>query len=272
VKYNGLELLLAFAAILVLTLGYGAVVALLGSIPAASNFFGHSLGVAGLLLKLFTETAYSLRKRSRSARWGRTSLWLQAHIFTGLVGPYLALLHTAWRFNGLAGVVVLLMAVVVVSGFIGRYIYTAVPRTADGSEVEVSELQRQISQVESELARWTGSRPEAARALQQQMDTLSALPAGSLELVLGRIFLEWGYRRMRARQQKRMDRAQRAQASQSEALLRRQRTLKRQIASLAAARRLLAVWHSVHIPIGMVLFAAAFYHAGAAFYYATLIH
>jgi hypothetical protein len=34
---------------------------------------------------------------------------------------------------------------------------------------------------------------------------------------------------------------------------------------------MLAVWHSVHIPLGIALFAAAFVHAGAALYYATLI-
>jgi hypothetical protein len=37
------------------------------------------------------------------------------------------------------------------------------------------------------------------------------------------------------------------------------------------ARRLLATWHTVHIPLGMVLFVTAFVHAGAALYYATLL-
>jgi len=54
-------------------------------------------------------------------------------------------------------------------------------------------------------------------------------------------------------------------------LLRRQRTLQRQVASLALARRMLAIWHTVHIPIGMVLFTTAFVHVGAALYYATLL-
>jgi hypothetical protein len=46
--------------------------------------------------------------------------------------------------------------------------------------------------------------------------------------------------------------------------------LRRQAASLAAARRLLATWHTVHIPLGMALFVAAFYHIGAALIYVTL--
>jgi len=35
--------------------------------------------------------------------------------------------------------------------------------------------------------------------------------------------------------------------------------------------RLLALWHSVHIPLGLTLFTAAFIHIGAAIYYATLL-
>jgi hypothetical protein len=129
---------------------------------------------------------YSIRKRSRSARWGRMSSWLQFHIFTGLVGPYLVLLHSSWKFNGLAGATTLLTAIIVVSGFIGRYIYTRIPRNLDGIEQES--------------------------------------PLGGV-----------------------------------------------QAAALVRARRLLAIWHTVHIPIGVALFASAFIHIGAALYYATLL-
>jgi hypothetical protein len=57
-----------------------------------------------------------------------------------------------------------------------------------------------------------------------------------------------------------------------EALIDRRQALQRQAASLAAARRLLGVWHSVHIPLGMALFTAAFIHIIAAIYFATLLH
>jgi hypothetical protein len=41
--------------------------------------------------------------------------------------------------------------------------------------------------------------------------------------------------------------------------------------SLAMARRLLAIWHTIHIPIGVALFTVAFIHVGEALYYATFI-
>lgn len=71
--------------------------------------------------------------------------WLQFHIFTGLVGPYMVLLHTSWKFNGLAGATTLLTIVIVVSGFIGRYIYTHVPRTLEGLEITYPNVQAQAA-------------------------------------------------------------------------------------------------------------------------------
>lgn len=180
------ELLLAFLACVLITAIYGGVMFLTRQIPAAGGFFGHLLGVFGFILMLMTETLYSLRKRSRSARWGRMADWLQFHIFTGIVGPFMVLLHSSWKFNGLAGATTLMTAIIVFSGFVGRYIYTRIPRTADGIEDP---------------------------GLVGQM----------------------------------------------------------QAAALANARRLMALWHTVHIPIGMALFAAAFVHMLGALYYATLL-
>ena len=179
---NG-ELWTAFLTMILVTGLYGSVIYFTRTIPPAGELFGHSLGIVGFVFMLMTETLYSLRKRSRSVQWGRMSTWLQLHIFTGLVGPYLVLLHTSWKFNGLAGVVTLLTIIIVVSGFIGRYIFTRIPRTLDGLEIQ---------------------------------GTLSQ-------------------------------------------------------AALKQARRLMALWHTVHIPIGMALFVSAFVHMGAALYYATFL-
>ena len=177
------ELWWAVVVGILITIIYGTVVFYTRAIPAAGELFGHGLGIFGFILMLMTETLYSLRKRTRSASWGRMSSWLQFHIFTGLVGPYMVLLHTSWKFNGLAGAVTLLTIIIVLSGIIGRYIYTRIPRTLDGLEIE-------------------GTLSEAA---------------------------------------------------------------------LRQARQFMALWHTVHIPIGMALFVSAFVHIGAALYYATLL-
>ncbi len=243
------ELWLAFIVIILSTLGYLLVVVSSGGIPAASQLFGHSLGIAGFVMMLMTETLYSLRKRKRGAGWGRMSYWLESHIFTGLVGPYWVLLHSSWKFNGLAGVVMLLTAVVVASGFIGRYIYTAIPRTVDGAVIEIDLLQREVETLGREIQTLAST---VSMPLLRRPGSL----VGQLRWALG---VRWLPPSLRAAGQ----RLGEAQAQRAR--------LERQAASFAMARRMLSVWHAVHIPIGLVLFSAAFVHIAAAIYYATLL-
>ena len=252
------ELLLALLAILAITGLYLGVSLAIG-VPPAKSFFGHSIGVLGFVLMLATETLYSLRKRAIHRPWGRMNSWLQFHIFTGIVGPYLVFLHSAFVFQGLAGVVMLMTVAVVASGFVGRYIYTAVPRTADGLVVEAAELEAQLRAAEAGLAMVSGSVAPARVA------------AGSAALVLGRGFQDVGDWFRAQTRPKSQDAAARERMRDAAMAQRRLRELRRQLASLATARRLLATWHTVHIPLGMALFVAGFAHAGAALYYATLM-
>jgi hypothetical protein len=263
------ELWSAFIAIVAISLIYSFVVISSGGIPAGRELFGHSIGIIGFVLMLMTETLYSLRKRSHSARWGRLQSWLQFHIFTGLVGPYMVLLHSSWKFNGLAGMVMLLTVVIVASGLIGRYIYTSVPRTADGIEIQANELERQIRVIEGELQKWLESQPGLFQSIRRK---ISVVPVGKgNSLVFGRAFEEWNTRIKWWRFSSRMDKNARLQAKQLHELLKRERNLKRQLSSMALTRQLLGLWHAVHIPVGMVLFTAAFIHIIAAIYYASLL-
>jgi hypothetical protein len=265
------ELWLAFAAIIVITIFYLIVAITMGGVPAASGFFGHSLGVLGFVLMLMTETLYSRRKRSRRARWGKMSAWLQFHIFTGLVGPYLVFLHTSFKFNGLAGVVLLLTAVIVLSGFFGRYIYTAIPRTADGVEIEAGELQHEIGQLEEAISGWMARQPVSERFLRPVLAGSQEAAGTGYSLVLGRSLQEWQARIRWMRVKKQLGGLQEVQIERLERLLAQRRQLNRQVVSLSFARRLLGLWHSVHVPIGVALFTTATVHIVAAIYYASLL-
>jgi hypothetical protein len=132
------EIWYAVIAIVVVTAIYLVAYQQAGRFPAASGLVGHGIGILGFILMLMTETLYSIRKRLTDARWGAMASWLRFHIVTGLVGPYMVLLHTSMTFHGLAGIVMLLTVVVVVSGMVGRYIYTSLPRAtvAVGSDAD----------------------------------------------------------------------------------------------------------------------------------------
>lgn len=275
-RFGNRELWAAFVAILAVTAFYLGMVVLLQGIPGASGFFGHSIGILGFILMLMTETLYSLRKRTRSARWGRMATWLNFHIFTGIVGPYMVLLHSSWKFNGLAGVTLLLTVIVVGSGFIGRYIYTAVPRTVDGVVVEAAQLEYEMARLQNELDRLIGEQPEMAAIIADSFRTPARGSTGILAFLFVRPLENWRHRWRWAQGRRRLARLPLGtQAGQIIArvteIVNREERLRRQVASLATARRLLALWHAIHIPIGMALFTAAFIHVGAALYYATLL-
>ena len=151
---GNIELWLAFLTCILIGAGYGLVAFSTREIPAASEFFGHILGIIGFILMLMTEMLYSIRKRSRSAAMGRMSTWLKFHIYMGLVGPFMVLLHSSWKFNGLAGATTLLTAIIVISGFIGRYIFTRIPRTLDGLEIEGTLSQEALKRARQMMSLW----------------------------------------------------------------------------------------------------------------------
>ncbi len=219
------ELVLALVVVVVITGLYAGFVKSVG-VPAASGLLGHSLGIVGFVLMLMTETLYSLRKRAMHRPRGSMRAWLQFHIFTGIVGSYLVVLHSAWSFNGLAGALTVMVVVVVISGFIGRYIYTATPRTADGIVIEAQVLQLQLEAARQEVAHPALAGTAIALAVAGRPDPAPA---------------------------------------------RRLRELERQMAALRWARRALATWHAIHIPLGMALFVLAIAHIAGAIYYATLL-
>ncbi len=261
------ELWLALLAILLITFAYLFVLNRLQSIPSASSLFGHGIGILGFVLMLMTETLYSLRKRSRTARWGRMSSWLQFHIFTGIVGSYMVFLHTSFQFNGLAGLLTLFTLIIVASGFIGRYIYTAVPRTVDGVEVASDELQRQIAATERDLNALVSAQPELASNLADLMAVPASGAGVNTGAILERSFQDWKFRLKWRSVSQKLPEAAKKQVAQLEKLQFHKRALNRQVNSLVAARRTLALWQTIHIPIGVAVFTTAFIHIAAVLYF-----
>ncbi len=139
----------------------------------------------------------------------------------------------------------------------------AIPRNADGMEIEAGELQRQIEVLEAEIGVWLGRRPDVSKQL---LISVSGSAPG-----IGNPFGGLSYRINMWNARRKMTPQTRAQAASLGVLLNRRRSLDRQRVSLAQARRLMALWHTLHVPIGLALFAAAFIHIWAAIYYATLL-
>ncbi len=269
-KQQNAELRLAALTIVLLTLGYIMFSVRLGTTPAPGGLAGHLLGAVGFIFMLMTETLYSIRKRQKHARWGSMHWWLRFHVFTGLVGPYMVLLHTSWEFHGLAGIVTLLTLVIVLSGLIGRYVYTAVPRNPEGAELASGDLQSEISTVEAEVKGWLTANASAGVVLPADVISLPSMSYSTMALVFGRPFVEQRYRWRWWVTTRHLKGTAGNQLRVLGRLLTRRRELHYRVATLGFMRRGLALWHSVHVPLGVALFTTAFIHAGAALYFVTL--
>jgi hypothetical protein len=107
-----------------------------------SGVFGHGLGIVGTLLIVIGVFGYIAKKKYKFlARFGRLKYWLEFHIFLCSLGPVMILFHTAFKFGGIVSISFWSMVAVVVSGIIGRFIYVQIPRTIEGRELSLSEIQ-----------------------------------------------------------------------------------------------------------------------------------
>ncbi len=106
-----------------------------------SGIIGHGLGIAGATLILIGILIYILRKRVKAfSRWGRLKNWLEFHIFLCTWGTVMVLFHTSFKFGGIISVGFWTLAIVWLSGFIGRYIYIQIPRTIEDRIMTLAEL------------------------------------------------------------------------------------------------------------------------------------
>lgn len=254
-KYYELEI--SFLIIIVLSGVYVAYDIL--AEPRGSHPFGHWLGIIGTLLMVMTETLYSLRKRTRLLNWaGPVRRWLSIHIITGLVGPFLVLMHTGLQFRGLAGVTFGLTVVVVGSGFIGRYLYTALQQQLGTRAQTFQVLEGETAQVQAYLQQMEADKPDQVRQiatrLQQQMNHNSK-------------WEQWRYRRRLRRELRHLEEKEAVQQRQLTHLQRQQMKLTRQMDHLGQTRQMFQLWHTIHIPIGVTLFVATAVHILAAFYF-----
>lgn len=141
------------------------------SLRFAGSFWGGVLAVSGSslmlvpLVYLFIKRVPFLRRFVTKRVSMRTLLtW---HIYAGVLGPILVLLHTGHKFNSHLGISLTGMTlVVVVSGFVGRYLMSFIAEELREKRDTLAGLQAQYQQVSQEAH----ASPEAARqvgALQQ---------------------------------------------------------------------------------------------------------
>ncbi len=153
--------LLAAAVVLVIA-GYGYDYYTLGALQRPlspkheilrpSGTIGVKLGMFGVLL-FFLIYLYPLRKRwGWLGRQGNSRHWLDFHVVLGATAPIIIAFHSCFKFGNIAGMAFWSMLVVTMSGFVGRYLYSQIPRGLSAAELSMKEMEEREEKLRKELA------------------------------------------------------------------------------------------------------------------------
>lgn len=118
----------------------------------AGSALGGAFGVGGAVVML-VPLSYSAVKRIRALRRAATARFsmrgfLTVHIYAGLAGPILALVHTGHKFQSPLGIALTgTMLVVVLSGFAGRYLLGLIAEDTRSKQAELATLWAQYDRL-----------------------------------------------------------------------------------------------------------------------------
>lgn len=117
-----------------------------------SGTIGIRLGMLGVLM-FFLIYLYPLRKKwGWLGRQGNSRHWLDFHILLGTTAPIIIAFHSSLKFGNIAGMAFWSMMMVTMSGFVGRYLYSQIPRNLSAAELSMKEIQEKENALKRELA------------------------------------------------------------------------------------------------------------------------
>jgi hypothetical protein len=116
-----------------------------------SGSIGIKLGMLGVFL-FFLIYLYPLRKKwGWLGKQGNSRHWLDFHVVLGTTAPFIVAFHATFKFGNIAGMAFWSMLLVTLSGFVGRYLYSQIPRGLNAAELSRKELQDKEENFRKEL-------------------------------------------------------------------------------------------------------------------------
>ena len=244
-----------------------------------SGSIGMKLGMLGVLL-FFLIYLYPLRKKwGWLARQGNSRHWLDFHVVLGTTAPIIIAFHASFKFGNIAGMAFWSMLCVTISGFVGRYLYSQVPRNLNAAELSLKEMQDIEESLRQELAAQKlafGSRMEALYDLPtpedvEHMPMLIALAYMILidlrrpfQISLLRLqtagFGAWLLSLFGLRRTKNL------KLERGIAVARRQAALSKRILFLQRTQQVFNLWHVVHRPFSYAFAILAIVHISLVLY------
>jgi hypothetical protein len=222
-----------------------------------SGLLGNGYGwVAAMLVVL--NLSYLIRRRFGNARLGSMKMWLDVHVFTGLLAATLVSFHSAFQLRtAIASVSAASLGTVVLTGLLGRFLYALGPggvreRLAAALDAIEHELPGTWDALAERIAKHPGPNVPANASL---VRCLWSIPS-------------WMHV---ARERREVLGAMLPPRAEMSRALRRARS-ELYAASAADARAsgiaaLLRSWRALHRFFALLMLSAVFLHAGVAWYY-----
>jgi hypothetical protein len=241
----------------------------------ANDDVSYWIAVTGGVMMLLL-LSYPLRKYVRFMQnLGKVKYWFLVHIFLGVMGPWLILVHSTFHIGSLnAGVALASMCIVVASGVVGRFIYVRVHRGLNGELVSLQDLRNRAGMVEKEARSALHFAPSVESRLQAfEQKELDAAPGWATHFrraTLLPITQKITYLRCVAELHRRVREASVEMAWRPGDRERRERRARKfvkrylvavvRVAQYTAYERLLALWHVAHLPFVYLLIISAVVH------------
>lgn len=255
--------------------------------PSGGTVLGYTLGTVGALLIVWLAW-FGVRKRRYSSRLGTVQGWLSAHVYLGLALVVIVLLHAGFQFGwNVHTLAFVLMALVVMSGLVGVYIYLRYPERASENRDGASrtELLDQLGDLDRRALRVAGelggdyqelvassvSRTQLgstfwARLRGRDLSQVIVRDNGQTRVVANpgqEAALDW----LASEQSRAADAGSAARIGELSALIRNKRRLLRQLGQDLRLQSLMEVWLYVHVPLTAGLLVALGAHILTVFLY-----
>ena len=228
-----------------------------------SGTVGRSLGILGLAMFAIM-FLYPLRKRlSFLSGWGTTKNWLDYHIVLGVVAPVLILFHASFKlFNGIAGAAFWIMIVVALSGIIGRYLYSSIPRRIDEAEMTMDEMRQLSADLAVQIEGQGVFSAEDLKPLFEMppIEQVQAMPLWRALLVILSLDLRRTIQLVRLRWRHGSVSQDHAEFVRVLAAIKNQASLVKNIVFLSRMSQLFQLWHVIHRPFSYSFAALALLH------------
>jgi hypothetical protein len=229
----------------------------------AGGTIGHKLGVVGSAMMVLM-LLYSVRKRVGALRrLGSLSRWLDVHIFLGVVGPLLVILHSSFKVQGLVALSFWSMIVVASSGVLGRYLYLQIPRTRAGEALALGDLE----QLDRELSERLRTRFGLDAGQLAELDSATVTVSDRVGLLGGMVRIVVDDLRLRARLRafaRRCPTVPRPLMGEFGRTLRQKAIARRRLLLWSRLHELFHYWHVLHKPFALVMYLFMFVHVAVA--------